>query len=113
MWIKTQTQNINNTNDPQKKYRLGTVISTQRKDSRMMFIYSKCLLELSNRLNSGKTINSLRVCRSSYNSIKLFVNFKASLSGTIKAVKFTYLPDVILNHINTYEEDFLPHNVML
>ena len=25
MWIKTQTQNISNTNDPQKKYRLGTV----------------------------------------------------------------------------------------
>ena len=25
MWINTQTQNINNTNDPQKKYRLGTV----------------------------------------------------------------------------------------
>ena len=25
MWIKKQTQNINNTNDPQKKYRLGTV----------------------------------------------------------------------------------------
>ena len=25
MWIKTQTQNINNTNDPQKKYRLETV----------------------------------------------------------------------------------------
>ena len=25
MWIKTQTQNINNTNDTQKKYRFGTV----------------------------------------------------------------------------------------
>ena len=25
MWIKTQTHNINNTNDPQKKYHLGTV----------------------------------------------------------------------------------------
>ena len=25
MWTKTQTQDINNTNDPQKKYHLGTV----------------------------------------------------------------------------------------
>ena len=28
MWIKTQTQNINNTNNVQKKYRLGKVSKT-------------------------------------------------------------------------------------
>ena len=84
----------------------------------MMFINSKCLIKLSNRLGSVKTIISLRVHRNSSNSIMLFVNFKASLSGTIKAAKFLIFNGCdklieILNHINKYRVDFLPQNVML
>ena len=84
----------------------------------MMFINSKCLIELSYRLGSVKTIISLRVRRSSSNSIMLFVNFKASLSGTIKAAKFLIFTGCdklieILNHINKHRVDFRQHHVML
>ena len=83
----------------------------------MMFINSKCLIELSNRLGSVKTIISLHIHRNSSNSIMLFVN-KASLSGTIKAAKFLIFTGCdklikILNHINKYRVNFLQHNVML